>query len=131
MLLNDGGKGMSPLDTAPLGGPIDRAGDDGVVDVVRNGEVTRIFLGGDVDVETARRLGPFLEAEGDGHTRTIVVDLSAVEFVDSYGLRLLVDMHRRLLREGRSLVLVRPPDHVWRVFVLTGLDGVLVVQSDA
>jgi anti-anti-sigma factor len=103
---------MTYLDQAALGGPTDPAGRDGVVDVVRNGDVTRILLGGDVDVQSARRLGSFLEAEGDGGARTIVVDLSAVEFVDSHGLRLFVDMHRRLMREGRCLVLVPPPDHV-------------------
>ena len=59
------------------------------------------------------------------------IDLSAVEFVDSHGLRLLANTHRSLTREGRKLVVVPPPDTVWRAFVVTGLDAVLVVQEEA
>ena len=108
------------------------AGDDPVVDVVRETAVTRIVLEGDVDVCTVGRLQAFIEAEcAFRRSHTIVIDLSAVEFVDSHGLRLFANTHRRLTREGRKLVVVPPPDIVWRAFVFTGLDAVLVVEEEA
>lgn len=40
---------------------------------------------------------------------TVVADLSAVGYIDSQGLRLLVGLARRLVDEGRSLTVVAPP----------------------
>ena len=105
------------------------AGDDPVVDVVRETDATRIVLEGDVDVCTVGRLQSFIEAEcAFRGSHTIVIDLSAVEFVDSHGLRLLANTHQSLTREGGKLVVVPPPATVWRAFVVTGLDAVLDVQ---
>ena len=105
--------------------------DDGVVDIVRNGDVTRIVLAGEIDMVSTPRLRPVLEAECARRSETVLIDLSGVDYVDSHGLRVLVETHRKLADEGRRLVLAPPPDHVWRVFVLTGLDAVLTVGPDA
>ena len=103
-----------------------------VADVVRETEVTRIVLEGDIDVCTVGRVQAVIEEEcAFRGSHTIVIDLSAVEFVDSHGLRLLANTHQSLTSEGRALVVVPPPDIVWRAFVFTGLDAVLVVQEDA
>jgi anti-sigma B factor antagonist len=96
-----------------------------------NGEVTRIVLDGDVDISTADRIRSIVEAECRRGSSRVVIDLSAVEFVDSHGLHLFAETHRKLMRDERVLVLVPPPDVVWRPFVITGLDGVFMVDPDA
>jgi len=104
--------------------------EEGVVDGGRNGDDTRVVLRGDVDMLAAGRLAPLIDAVCSGHAAKIVIDMSAVEFVDSHGMRLVLDAHRRLTDDGRMLVVVPPSPPVWRSFVLAGLDGVLVVQPD-
>jgi anti-sigma B factor antagonist len=122
---------IADLESGHPGKPVGVAGSDGVVDIVRNEAVTRIVLGGDIDIVSIPRLRPVVEAACAHRSRTVVFDVSAVDFVDSHGLRLCVETHRRLTGQGRRLVFVPPPEHVWRVFVLTGLDEVFIVQPDA
>jgi anti-anti-sigma factor len=57
---------------------------------------------------------------------SIVVDLSALTFVDSTGVRLLImNAQARSRADANRLMLLRGPDGVQRVFVLCGVDGLL------
>lgn len=63
---------------------------------------------GEVDAGTVRDLGSALsEAAGD-LSHTVLVDLSAVTFMDSSGLGALLRCHERLRRQGRPLVVIAP-----------------------
>ena len=91
----------------------------------RTSEVKEITLTGRLDaVEAAPLRSTIGEHLASGHNR-IVVDLSAVEFVDSAGLAALVIGMKRARLEGGDLRLVRPrhPDAL-RVFALTKFDDV-------
>ena len=121
---------MTDLEDVPCEESRARLG-DGVADIVRDADHTRIVLEGDIDVHSVARLRPFVESECDRNAQTVVLDLTAVEFVDSHGLHLVAETHRRLANDGRSLVVVPAPSAAWRAFVVTGLDHVLVVEPDA
>jgi anti-sigma B factor antagonist len=56
---------------------------------------------------------------------TIVVDLSALQFIDSTGLRSVVVAARRAESMHRNLRFLRPPPEVARMLALTGVDDVL------
>jgi anti-sigma B factor antagonist len=72
------------------------------------GEIRIIAPRGEVDAGTVRDLGSALsEAAGD-LSRTVMVDLSLVTFMDSSGLGALLRCHERLRRQGRPLVLIVP-----------------------
>lgn len=53
--------------------------------------------------------------------RTLELDLSGLGFMDSTGLRLLLDARGRALAQGRRLLLRRGPRAVQRVFEITAL----------
>ena len=94
----------------------------GVVDVLRGCDTTRIVLSGDLDLSTVARVRVAIESACVRAPANVVVDLSAVEFVDSHGLQLLVTTHRNVTAEECSLAVVPPSGHVRRAFTLTGLD---------
>jgi anti-sigma B factor antagonist len=79
-------------------------------------------LSGALDICSADVLREALEPELHG---TLVLDLSAVEFIDDSGLGILLRAHRRLSDRGGSLVVRNPRGPVLRVFGVTGLAGVL------
>lgn len=74
---------------------------------------------GDVDIHTAPRLGTRIASlPGSGD---VVVDLSGVEFMDSSGLRVLIEAHQTLEAAGAALVLKSPSQVVRDLFEMTGL----------
>ena len=57
-----------------------------------------------------------------GSPGTVVLDLSAIEFVDSHGFQLLAAAHHALTDNGCVLVLIPPHGPVRRAFEITGFD---------
>lgn len=60
----------------------------------------------------------------------LVVDLGGVTFMDSSGLRVLIDGHRIATDNGVPLVLRQVPPQVQRVFELTGTSDLFEHQAD-
>jgi anti-sigma B factor antagonist len=79
-----------------------------------------ITLEGELDLSATAELEPELERlASEPGVETVTLDLRALEFLDSSGLRLVVVAERRLREAGRRLVLVRGPQPVQRVFEIT------------
>lgn len=82
-----------------------------------------LTLIGEIDAHTAPGLGAAIEAlSGD-----VALDLSGVEFVDSSGLRVLIDAHQSISGRGDSLSLHQPSDAVRRLLEISGVDEYLNV----
>jgi anti-sigma B factor antagonist len=76
-----------------------------------------VSLHGELDIATGDGLLDWL-LENAGST--LVIDLDGVSFMDSSGIRVIVQAKNRL---GDSLVLARPRRNVRLVFEVTGLDN--------
>jgi len=101
------------------------------IETTREGSVTVVGLRGVVTLgESAREvselLGRLLD-EGDG---SVLVDLSAVDHVDSTGLGELVGYLQRFSEQGRRMALLSPPDRVRNLLRLTKLDEVFPTYHD-
>jgi anti-sigma B factor antagonist len=99
-------------------------------EVTAAGDETRISVHGDVDVQTAARLGEQLGELVAGRARRIIIDLRDVPFCDSTGLTVLVKSSNRLRDGGRQLVLRSPSNQVRRVLDVTGLGSIFTVEYD-
>jgi anti-anti-sigma factor len=84
-----------------------------------------IRLGGTLDLYGAPEFDREIERLLHTEAREVLVDLREVEFMDSIGLRSLVAAHRRALRAGVPLWVVRGGPPVARVLRMTGLDMTL------
>jgi anti-sigma B factor antagonist len=95
-----------------------------------SGPVELLEVTGEIDIASASRLISGLnEAVGDCD-RPVVVDLSAVDFMDSTGLALLLNAHRRLARRDQGFAVVCQDGPVHRVFEITDMLGTLNVRPD-
>lgn len=91
--------------------------------------LTVITIDGDIDVFTSPRLREsLLELIDKGEVR-LAVDLSAVEFLDSTGLGVLVGIYHRLRNRDGSMSLVGGNERVRRVFHVTQLDRIFLLHS--
>ena len=86
------------------------------------GETAVVALTGELDVSGASLLEQEIERVAADHdAKTLVLDLTQLEFMDSTGLRLVVLADNRMRQQGRRFALVRGPVDVQRVFELTGM----------
>ena len=88
-----------------------------------------LAVGGEVDVATAPRLREKLIELVNGGRHRIVVDLGAVEFLDSTGLGVLVGALKRVRTHDGDLYLVCTEQRILKVFEITGLTKVFSIHN--
>jgi anti-sigma B factor antagonist len=86
----------------------------------RDGEMHVIELVGELDLDGAPRLEAELRRVEATDVVSIVVDLSALEFIDSTGIRLLL-MAAERCNDSARMTLLKGPRQVHRVFEITDL----------
>jgi anti-sigma B factor antagonist len=82
-----------------------------------------------VDPHTAPQLETALGALIDDGATVVRIDAGGLQFIDSSGLRVLVDAHRRLGGEAEVLVLAQVSPTFRRLLEVTGLDEHVTVES--
>jgi anti-sigma B factor antagonist len=88
----------------------------------REGDVHTIAVAGELDVAGAGRVEQELQRVESTDVVSIVVDLSGLTFVESTGVRLLIEAQARSRADSGRLMLLRGPEDVQRVFELCGVE---------
>jgi anti-anti-sigma factor len=84
--------------------------------VVEPGEAATVLaLSGDLDMAAAPTAEARLRKAFDGAPGRVVLELSGLTFIDSSGIRLLLQAAAEARSGGVSLVITRPPMSVWRL----------------
>lgn len=87
-----------------------------------------LTLEGDLDPATTPELHVAIEAARTPEDTLVTIDLAGVEFIDSAGLRALVETFHRLEADAVGLVLRRPSRIAARLLEITALDTVLPIE---
>jgi anti-anti-sigma factor len=83
----------------------------------------RAMVAGEIDFANATSLQTRISAAcTERGARTLVLDLTGVEFMDSSGLRAILHLQRELVDGDGGLVLLGPTPQVRGILTLTGLD---------
>jgi anti-sigma B factor antagonist len=85
---------------------------------------------GELDIATAPRMIAALNEAFAELSTPLVVDLSSVDFMDSTGLALLMNAHRRVRRRGQGFAIVCPGGPISRVFEIADMVESLHVCPD-
>ena len=88
---------------------------------------TILRVTGEIDVYTAPKLRQQLVQLVEDGARHLVVDLSAVEFLDSTGLGVLVGGLKRMRALSGSFALVCDQERILKIFRITGLDRIFTI----
>jgi anti-sigma B factor antagonist len=84
---------------------------------------------GEIHVSTAHDFSERLDAAIHHGRKTVVLDLSKVEFIDSTGLSVLLNGLRRITRADGRLILVCENPTVLRLFEITRLDSTFEIVA--
>ena len=102
---------------------------DLVVQVEEQGGWAVARVSGDLDLTTAPRLRERLVQIVVGGQPRVVLDLQAVDFVDSTGLGVIVGVLKRTRSQGGDLRLVSTRSGLRRILELTSLDQALPLAA--
>ncbi len=72
--------------------------------------------------------GAVVSAVADG-CRLLILDISELDFVDSFGLGAVIGALKRLRQRGGELALVCPSRRIRRVFEICDLDRILALHD--
>lgn len=87
---------------------------------------TGLTLAGEIDAYTAPALA---EAIGQCELEHVLIDMGDVEFVDSSGLRVLIEAHQEAQAADRRIQLTNPSAAVSRLLEISGIDDYLNVAD--
>jgi anti-sigma B factor antagonist len=93
----------------------------------RDGDAWWVRPVGELDLDTTHQLETELAALRAGGADRVVLDMRALTFMDSTGLRLVIRWDTSAKEEGFEFAIVPGPEVIQRVFRLTGMDEHLPV----
>ena len=83
-------------------------------------------LTGRLDTTTAPELEKELKASLDGVT-TLVIDMTALDYISSAGLRVLLSAQKTMNKQGEMKV-VHVGDTIMEIFEVTGFSDILTIE---
>jgi anti-anti-sigma factor len=99
--------------------------------IERHLDTTTVWLTGEFDLACEKRFLEALWSESalSRFTETLVIDLQGLRFIDSTGLRLLLQIDAASKKDGFDFVVLCGNGAVRRVFEATGLESILRVAE--
>ena len=88
-----------------------------------------VTLAGDIDMARILELDELLEEFRRGPASYVLVDLTAVEFMDSTGLGMMARLRREAIARGGTLSVVNPSAQVARTIRIAGLSAAFNLRS--
>jgi anti-sigma B factor antagonist len=98
------------------------------VTVQRDDAVATVVVSGELDLATVPQLSATVAEHGD--VSLVVLDLTAVTFIDSTGVRVLIEADRACARSGSRLAVLAGDGPARRLLGLCKLDGRLALVTD-
>lgn len=101
--------------------------DSPIQNVTWEGKIAVVAVAGDIDLHRSAALQQGLLGLLDEQPSKVVVDLSAVAYMDSSGVASLVKLLSRTRKLGVALILLAPSDKVKSIFEITRLNSVFTI----
>jgi len=93
----------------------------------RAGAAARLDLSGEMDIACEDAFAAAVEDSLAEATAELVVDLSELSFIDSSGIRMLVELWKRARKCGLDLSIVQGAGQVRRTMEVAGVDRILPI----
>ena len=91
------------------------------LEIQHEGATVRVFLTGELDLSTAPDVLAQIQGLSSGGLPDLVIDLSALDFIDSAGLYVFITLHKRARAEATKFVLASPRAQFLRLTEVAGL----------
>ena len=94
-----------------------------------NNNVLTAYIKGEIDHDSAAKIRAHVDASVQSlKPKLLCLDFSRVGFMDSSGVGLVMGRYRTMKLLGGMLRVINIPDSVYRVFAMSGLEGLGVLR---
>lgn len=94
------------------------------------GSILRLTLHGEIDHHSAVQVRTEIDAlVYEERPKLLVLDLSAIEFMDSSGLGLIMGRYALMQRLGGEIRLRNPHERIVKIFELAGLSRMVQIEE--
>lgn len=88
-----------------------------------------VELSGEIDIYTSRSLKDKLYNLADTYKGDLKIDCRALNYIDSTGLGILVGTLKKTNQYGKNVYILNLKDSIKKLFVITGLDKVFIIEE--
>ena len=94
-----------------------------------NAQVNLLALSGRLAVETEAQVRPVIMQAIKQSPHGLILDLKAVNFVSSAGLRLLLEVYKNAASSGTKIAMIHPQPETYKLLKLASLDVTFSVHE--
>ncbi len=87
-----------------------------------------VHISGEIDIYTAQQFKDRLYQIVDGSENDVAVDCSNLNYIDSTGLGIFVGALKKSKLNGRNISIINMKDNIKKLFVITGLDKLFIIN---
>jgi len=99
-----------------------------VIDKTQNGEQNILALQGRLDTNTAGQLEADLNTVFAEGANNIILDFTALEYISSAGLRIILSAQKRINAKNGKMVVKNINETIMEVFEMTGFVDILTIE---
>lgn len=107
-----------------------RSQEQKLFEIANEDGVIVVQLRGEIDQHTSRGLLSAVSEQIDQGISRVIFEMSGLDFIDSTGLSVIVDLHEQAARKGGKLVFAAPSDRILRILRVTRLDRYIDLHDD-
>jgi anti-sigma B factor antagonist len=88
----------------------------------------KVFISGEIDIYTAQQFKDKLYSVVDNSSTDLVIDCGGLNYIDSTGLGIFVGALKKTRLAGRNIQLDNMRENIRKLFVITGLDKLFIIN---
>lgn len=102
-----------------------------MIQIKTSGSLTIARLSGELDHHSARMMRTEIDRElSEKHPTRLVLDFSAVTFMDSSGIGLIMGRYKIMNGYGGNIIIAAPPAYIKKVLHLAGIDRLAAITDN-
>lgn len=86
-----------------------------------------IAVAGEVDIYTVGDFREPIEALIASGQETVYLDFSDLDYIDSTGIGVLIELRKQSMAKSQKMILVKPKKNIEKLFKMTGVDQIFEV----
>ena len=97
------------------------------VDLKKDGELLFVDLQGDLDINSNKEFKEKVNSVQG--VKKIIVNCENLSYIDSTGLGAFISIYKNIKEKGEKLVITGLKPHIKKIFLITDLDKVFVIEG--